>query len=496
VEWAEDVTQWRKSEKPVISIELTLTTNRDEDPGIIEYITRMQKSENSVDVSKIAISKRTNAENADIDEIRINDKIVSDEYARIEILRWIRDSAFVIHHDSTSYNSMQSIWQGDSSVFSLTREEKAEIEKVGKQYSSIMKKISKTKKIQIEDLLGEIGERYIVDIDYPKLRIENMPFDITLSERKGEEIRLDNWGSGTRNRTLIFSSLIRASQMAADASNTSRVKPIVIVEEPEAFLHPSAQCNFGRVLEDIANEMGVQLLVSSHSPFLLSHSTATSNYLLERCTKRGKQYETRLVDTSGDGWLKPYSESLGMSRDELGPWNDIIQSSSGKILVVEGEIDVEYISLYSNFEPKIDAEIIIKPIGGKDKLEDKMMIKFIASFARKVVFLVDLDANKQISNFESIGLVRGEGFLVAGREGGGLRRLEGLLPDELRNKVHSENVELVDQLQSDQNSEKKLAQKALKEKYCEEYKRWIESNKRAPDLDRLVRSINKAFDGS
>lgn len=321
-----------------------------------------------------------------------------------------------------------------------------------------------------------------------------MPFEITLSERKGEEIRLDNWGSGTQNRTLIFSSLLRASQVVLDVNNSSRVKPIVIVEEPEAFLHPSAQCNFGRVLEDVSNEMKIQLLASSHSPFLLSHNKIGSNFLLERCTKRGKQFETKLVDTTGEGWLRPYSEALGMSKEEIGPWNDIIQSSAGKILVVEGDIDVEYISLYYGMEPKIDRGIAIKAIGGKDKLDDKSMIKFISNFANRVVFLVDMDASKQVSNFEAVGLGRGTDYLVAGREGGGLRRLEGLLPDELRNKVHVDNVGLVDMLQSDQQSEKKSAQGQLKKKYFEEFERWIREGKRASELDKLVKSVIKAFD--
>lgn len=493
VEWDEDVTHWLKGSKPKISLSLTISFSRTDDPGAIEFISRILKLEDTSNDFLMTITRSTSPENVDTNTLYVNTKLVDDEYAKTEIMRWIRDADLLIHHDSTNYNPIQNIFSNDSNLFPLTKEEKARLDTITKQYSTTMKRITTSKKQKIEHLLGSIGERYNVELEVPRLRVDSLPFDITLSERKGEAVRLDNWGSGTRNRTLIFSSLLRASQVASDIDNISRVKPVVIIEEPEAFLHPSAQSNFGRVLEEVSHEVNVQLIASSHSPFLLSHKNSSSNYLIERITKRGIQGETKLIDTSGERWLRPYAEALGMSSDELSPWNSIIQNSSGCILVVEGDIDVRYIELFKQSVFSTCPSISVRAIGGKDKLDDKSMIKFIHKFANKVVFLVDLDATKQVSNFEQIGLKDGIDFLIAGKNSPGHRRIEGLLPEEVRLKVNSSNSELMDMLQSDQNSEKKSAQSSLKEKYYTELKSWMEAGRKAPDLERLMKAIVKAF---
>lgn len=493
VEWDEDVTHWLKGSKPKISLSLTISFSRTDDPGAIEFISRILKLEDTSNDFLMTITRSTSPENVDTNTLYVNTKLVDDEYAKTEIMRWIRDADLLIHHDSTNYNPIQNIFSNDSNLFPLTKEEKARLDTITKQYSTTMKRITTSKKQKIEHLLGSIGERYNVELEVSRLRVDSLPFDITLSERKGEAVRLDNWGSGTRNRTLIFSSLLRASQVASDIDNISRVKPVVIIEEPEAFLHPSAQSNFGRVLEEVSHEVNVQLIASSHSPFLLSHKNSSSNYLIERITKRGIQGETKLIDTSGERWLRPYAEALGMSSDELSPWNSIIQNSSGCILVVEGDIDVRYIELFKQSVFSTCPSISVRAIGGKDKLDDKSMIKFIHKFANKVVFLVDLDATKQVSNFEQIGLKDGIDFLIAGKNSPGHRRIEGLLPEEVRLKVNSSNSELMDMLQSDQNSEKKSAQSSLKEKYYTELKSWMEAGRKAPDLERLMKAIVKAF---
>lgn len=51
----------------------------------------------------------------------------------------------MIHHDSTNYTALQGLWQGDAGIFSLTKEEKAGIDKINRQYSAVMKRISKIK---------------------------------------------------------------------------------------------------------------------------------------------------------------------------------------------------------------------------------------------------------------------------------------------------------------------------------------------------------------
>jgi len=44
--------------------------------------------------------------------------------------------------------------------------------------------------------------------------------------------------------------------------SASKITPVIIIEEPESFLHPSAQAEFGRVLHDFAEEFQVQVIVT------------------------------------------------------------------------------------------------------------------------------------------------------------------------------------------------------------------------------------------
>lgn len=112
VEWSEDVTQWKKADKPDIFISTELLISKEDDPGMIEYITRMKKDDRPEIINKIEISKKTNSDNIDIDEIKIDGVSISDDYAKNEILRWIRESEFVIHHDSTNYTAIQGALAG------------------------------------------------------------------------------------------------------------------------------------------------------------------------------------------------------------------------------------------------------------------------------------------------------------------------------------------------------------------------------------------------
>ena len=103
----------------------------------------------------------------------------------------------------------------------------------------------------------------------PAFDFTYLPFSITLGDRR-MEVPLDDWGSGTRNRTLVLLALFRARQIADSEASAGKITPVLIIEEPESFLHPSAQAEFGRVLQDLAEEFGVQVLVTTHSPYLLN----------------------------------------------------------------------------------------------------------------------------------------------------------------------------------------------------------------------------------
>jgi putative ATP-dependent endonuclease of OLD family len=55
----------------------------------------------------------------------------------------------------------------------------------------------------------------------------------------------------------------------------------VIIEELESFLHPSAQSEFRRILQDLSKELKIQVIATTHGTYFLSHHNPKSNILVK-----------------------------------------------------------------------------------------------------------------------------------------------------------------------------------------------------------------------
>lgn len=495
MDWATDITFWKKQKSEDIRIDINLVCDSNDDSALSQFISRMSKRDLSGEFG-FCVTVKLKSDGRMSKSIKLGDDPSDlDEYATQEIIRWIREKEFVTFHDSTRYASARFFYRQRSDFFSPSSTDVERLEELNSKYSSVMKKILKSKKEIIEETLGRLGDKYTVELNYPKVNFESMPFDITLSEQKGGDARLDDWGSGTRNRTLILSSILRARQSSRDINHDSRFRPLVLIEEPESFLHPSAQADFGRAIEDMANDFGIQIIVSSHSPFMLSRNAPKANVLLERATRRNLPYETTVCDTTGDSWMSPFANALGVTSNELEPWAEVLQGGGAKVLIVEGILDEKYIKKFCEKNHGIlDENISIRPIGGKDKLSDSSMINFIHKFVDKVVFLLDLDAIKIEEKFRGLGLVKNKDYVFVGKDMPGLRRIEGLLPEEIRSSAYAKYPNLVSQMQSDQSDEKKSALSKMKEKIYEEFCAALDDGADAPDLKKALQIISKCFD--
>lgn len=495
INYKEEVTNWKKDKKPTILLRMELSINKNDDSSLYEFITRISTRALSDDFY-LQLQSETKDRGATKYSIFIKgDERALDDTATEEIIRWLRDRWLVLYHDSTSLDFKYPFAPSSRDVFKPSEEELNRISSINKQYENLMNRVAKRKKEDIESILGNLGEKYTVNLEYPSIGFESLPYNITLGETKGSEIKLENWGSGTRNRTLILSLILRARQASRDINSSARFAPILIIEEPEAFLHPLAQSNFGRVIEDLSEEFGIQIIVTTHSPYLLNRKSPQANLLIEREVKRGKQYKSCLVDTSADNWMEPFALSLGVTSAELSPWHGLLSANAECNLVVEGEVDKKYLEAYTAKNPNILPESIsINPIGGKDKLNDISMIRFISKFSKKVVFLLDLDAADALeARFEGAGLRKGKDFLFAGKDVSGKRRIEGLLPDELTREVFTENGDLVMGMQSNKSDEKKSASSKIKIKLLEKFEKWLGEDKKMDEFNKFFVGLGKCY---
>jgi hypothetical protein len=296
---------------------------------------------------------------------------------------------------------------------------------------------------------------------------------------------------------MIFMHLLNAKKIITFNEKNNKVAPIVLIEEPECFLHPSAQAEFGRVLQDLAKEFRIQVIVTTHSPYLLSHKSPESNILVEREIEGKKIKQTKLIETTPEKWFEPFALALGISGNELSPFKNTFFSEASEIILVEGEIDKEYLELLKNKEHgenRLNFTGDIFPYGGVSNLENNVLVRFIKERFHKFLVSVDLDRIGTLKlAFSSIGLEENKHYIPIGIKDAGKDNIEGLLPTEVRSKVYAENSEIVTKALSNSKDSRSYKQR-LKRLLLNEFKRVATPNNgHYTEFYKLAKKINKVF---
>lgn len=143
-------------------------------------------------------------------------------------------------------------------------------------------------------------------------------------------------GTGVRGGLLIA--------MLRHFAETGRRSMLFAIEEPEAFLHPAAQESLREDLEQLAKKNTVSLLVTSHSPYIVSRLPEAKTFALDK-DERGR---TVMVSEAHGGEAR--SGVLGgLYRNRL--LLDVLDRAAAipagarGVLVVEGSTDEDYIRL-------------------------------------------------------------------------------------------------------------------------------------------------------
>jgi putative ATP-dependent endonuclease of OLD family len=491
-----DWPKWRTDEAGVISVAATLELDRVKDAGLFQFVlTQLKENLDGDTMLLTVVSVYDRGSDGRGVAVTLGEK----EFGGIEaqyVLEKLQSSRTVFFHNSTS----AILTQPFSRHLGRLRELSADVEDVAKIETAVakgLKKIAKGRQDDLEELLGRLGSKYRVALSLPNLDINEMPFNVTLEESKAA-VPLDDWGSGTRNRTLILFLLFAAKRAQEMAASAEKVTPIIVIEEPECFLHPVAQAEFGRLLQDLASEFGVQIIVTTHSPYMLSTSKPASNILLDRRVHYRKRMETRRVETGGEHWMEPFARALGLHSSEFEPWKDLFQTQAGNVVLVEGEIDKKYLELLRKAAHgakalQIDGEIAT--YDGTGQLNNTVLLRLIRNRCRRLLVTYDLDAEAAVApKLEAAGLQRDVDFFSIGIDGPGKRCVEGLLPESVRKAVHDKYPDLLAALQSEDGKERRSAKSSLKAAYFEEFERSAQ-----PQTDdykgfyALGRKISQAF---
>ncbi len=464
-----DYPKWLSSdEEKSICISCQLTVHGEYDAGLYSFLIEWLELEPEGEDITLTLEASTSEKHSSTEVIV---HTVDQEFTGLkaqEVQNKLKDTMLV--HNSTEAGHRFSL-VGELDEFSADYGN--ELAEIGKKASNSLKRVAKAHKEEITQLLGRLSRTYKVGISLPDISLKHLPYDLTLGDSK-IDVALSEWGSGTKNRTMIFLALLKARQISQSATTSSKVTPVLVIEEPESFLHPSAQAEFGRILQDLSSEFGVQVISTTHSPYMLSKDKPISNILLERKIFRGHFRGSQQLETDGDSWMEPFSLILGLSTEEFRPWKELFFGNNESTLLVEGSTDKAYFEMLRSEEHGANRLVFdgsIFDYDGFGSLKSPTMLKFIQNRSKSSFVTYDLDIEKEVrKGLERNGFVHKDNFLGLGVNKPGMRAVEGLLPQDLVASVNNEHHELVQQAMYGTKEEQKSAKNSMKKNYLTKFK--------------------------
>lgn len=190
-------------------------------------------------------------------------------------------------------------------------------------------------------------------------------------------------GTGVRGGVLV-------AMLSYLALNATRGM-VFALEEPEAFLHPGAQEDLRDHLESLAAAAGVSLLITTHSPFIVTRSPNGRVF----CLAKDKEGRTRVSESAaGDADHAPLVGGLlrETTIESLLAASSAIPAGTEAVVLVEGDGDrfcLEHAAAVVGREDLLRG-LAFKPAGGTTRLVAQAVITKAAT-ELPIVVVVDND---------------------------------------------------------------------------------------------------------
>lgn len=166
---------------------------------------------------------------------------------------------------------------------------------------------------------------------------------------------------------------------------------IYLIEEPETFLHPTAQQDLLNALKELSDDN--QIILTTHSPVFAGATSVNGVVLCAKSTQ--SNYENSSQGNESSFLLKIVDE-LGIKPS----FN--LRDHHEKIVFVESSNDAKFYNLVCEnlFNKKLIGEqkILVLPFGGGEDIESFLNIDYFDNSGRSLFLIVDSD--KQENNLE------------------------------------------------------------------------------------------------
>jgi predicted ATP-dependent endonuclease of OLD family len=190
---------------------------------------------------------------------------------------------------------------------------------------------------------GTWGIKFVVPRNINRFReILNEEISFVLTDDTKSEIKSKGAGLQRLGHILLNLRII-------EKLTSSRQNCILIIDEPDIYLHSRLQKKLNERLKDLSQK--TQIFLTTHSPLFIDGYKMKNLFLLElsvenkfstRKKEAGNVLDTKLVDLKKDDAIFLIKETLGIEDKD----NLIVGK---KNLMVEGEEDKRYITELSNF---------------------------------------------------------------------------------------------------------------------------------------------------
>lgn len=247
------------------------------------------------------------------------------------------------------------------------------------------------------DVLGEVDEYITEEMGDRLSGINNVEFtpnvesvdkslaDLSIEMSDSVDTPLSSKGTGVRSALIQM-----IMTFIADAS---RRAIIFAVEEPEAFLHPEKHEELGQNLESFTTQSDISLLVTTHSPFILTNNTNASVFTVSKTGDGRTQIKTEQVRQLAIN----NSKKLLTGADEIPDAGDIVDSvrdDASAILVVEGWTDKSFLETaaeLSDLDSPLRNLHIIDSEGANEAMKDAVVLKSVFGDEKSIFVLLDDD---------------------------------------------------------------------------------------------------------
>ncbi len=291
--------------------------------------------------------------------------------AKLEVARYLLFQFFkkrlsvqnidAIRTPSTTKEVVQDMLSTELSVLENDKRYRKLIEEINELQSPILEKLSNSLSRSISSFRLGIKRINVHPSDLER----HLDSSCSITVDDGTETPLEAKGDGIK-------SLLAISIIQHAAKQKSLNKSIFLaIEEPEAHLHPKAIRELRKTLEEISQSN--QVIITTHSPLLVDRLNISRNLLVSKSEATAARN------------IKTIRTLLGVSL------SDTLQNAQIAI-VVEGQEDERILrtwlcALSENIKKAIkEGRLVIEPLGGCNKLEDKLN-QWQNNLGQVVVFL-------------------------------------------------------------------------------------------------------------